>query len=106
MKVRVDILTDGSGDYTVNTPLINGVFSGYSYEKSDTAQMSADWDLTVVGYSSGVEYVNDTAMSNADHQHMAAEGSDRIVAREMLVVTVANGGSAKEGVLHLYFEED
>lgn len=119
--VTVNILTNGSGAYVATTPRVSGRFLQWRYVNHTTV-MDNNWDIDVVGADTGVVLVNQDniaggtafakAVRQATHDELGAASlyaatgepvEDYIWVNESLTVTIAQGGSAKQGTLYFWF---
>jgi hypothetical protein len=118
-RVRVDIVTDASGDFTVDTPEVSGRVLWYRYVPAASNDLDANWDLDIVGKNTGVvvaDHSNLTAAAATFAPRQATHGidgsaslyaatgepvEDYIWVKEALTVTVAQGGNVQSGTLWL-----
>ena len=116
--IKIDIAVDGSGDFTTDTPHVEGRFLQYFLDYGDTATGA---DLDIVGKVSGQIIVNHDSLGTADIQRAPRQPThdkagaasnysstnsepveDYYYVNEELIVTIANGGDTKVGVLYLW----
>ena len=119
--ITVDVLTDGSGDFSTSVSSPVGRLLQYRYVPDGTAPLATGADLDVVGAGTGFVYVNQDNIGTSAFQKLprlavsdetgtaslyAVAGEPvedcAFVGGEQLTVTVAQGGAAKEGKLYLW----
>lgn len=111
----VSVTTDGSGDATAYTPVVNGLLKQIIYAKTDfadgvdftiTTETTAQnlWVDTNVNASEKVAPREPTADAVGDASLYAAGGlavEDSIpIADERIKIVVSSGGAAKTGTFH------
>jgi hypothetical protein len=116
LLTEVPILTNGSGAFTVDTAVIQGVILHYAIVNVD---LSAAPELDIVGKRTGIVVSNhdNIVLGTVYSPRMATHGVDGVAAvyiaagqavldkihvNEQLTVTLANGGSAKTGSLFIW----
>lgn len=118
---RVDIATDGSGNFTGYLPESFGRLLQYRYVPDGTSPLATGADLDIVGASSGFVYVNQDDIGTSAFQRLprhathdetgaaslyAAAGEPvedaMAIGGEALKVTIAQGGASKLGVLYVW----
>ena len=116
--VTIAIETDGSGNFSVDTPELNGKLVQVQY---DFGGLAATLDLTVTGKKTGMTMLGVTNLAAADarfaprqpvHDNalaaMTYDGTrpieDFIYLAEAFSVVVAQGGTSVSGELHLFIE--
>ena len=119
--ITVPVITDAGGDFTQQTPHVQGDFLQMRYVPDGGSPLDTDTDLDVVGTTTGVVLVNhdsigvtafDRRYRGATHgvngaaSLYAAGGKpieDYINVSEELTVTIANGGNALLGTFYFWF---
>jgi hypothetical protein len=118
--IKVDVLTDGSGNFSYTTMPVTGVIEHVRYTPDASAPLDTGADLDIVGGRSGIVVANHddigtSAFTRAYRQAThgvtgaaalyAAGGTavnDKIaIAGEVLTLTIAQGGAAKAGVFEI-----
>lgn len=121
---RIDIATDSSGDFTVNTPVTSGKVVQVRYVVDGTSPLVTGADLTITAETSGVQIaahsnIGTTSFTRVYKQAThGVDGSASLyaapgepvedyvyVAQESLTVTIAEGGDTKVGTLYIYVAE-
>lgn len=121
---RIDITTDSSGDFTINTVDIFGAVLQYRYVPDGTSPLATGADLTIAGGTTGIVVASQTnigtsAFTKAPRQAThATDGTASLyaaagepvedciwVAGEHLTVTIAQGGDTKSGTLWIWTGE-
>lgn len=121
-RLSIAVTTDASGDFTkTTTEKVSGRFVQWVFEPASADSLDVNWDLDVTS-SNGAVLVNEdnivaTAVTRAIAQiaydntgtAVTYDGTNEIyyhgvvVSDETLTVTVADGGNAQSGTIHLYF---
>jgi len=120
--MKVGITTDASGDFTTTTAKITGRLVQWRYVPAASDALDANWDLDVVGNTTGLVLLDvDNLAATAVQKTVAQVAQDLtgadvtydgtneiyipgvVVVNEALDVTVAQGGNAQSGTLYLYF---
>jgi len=121
--LQIPITTNASGDFTFTTgEPVSGRFVQYRYVPADSDALDANWDLDVVGDTTGVVLIDEdnlaaTAVQKAIgqilHDNTGAavkyDGTNDIyapgiwVADEHVTVTVGEGGNVQSGTLYLWY---
>jgi hypothetical protein len=113
-KHKVTIACDSSGDFTVDTCHISGMFIGLFYKPDGTAPLPSTADLTITGKDTGFPYyaegdigtvnrVDIVETEVVDETGTAVTGvTDKMPVDEALTVTIASGGASDAGELWIY----
>jgi len=120
-RIIVPILTDAAGNFSEETPAVEGRILQYRYVPDGTVPLDTNADLDIALSDSGVVIadiaaIGTVAVTKAPRQ--ATHGVDGVAAvfaaagepvegviysaGESLTVTVANGGNAKRGTLYVW----
>jgi hypothetical protein len=121
-RMSIPILTDASGDFTKTTGCVTGKFVQIRYQPATSNSLDSGWDLDVVGATTGTVLLNiDDIGASAVQRSIGQilydvtgdaetyDGTNEIyipgiwISNEALTITVADGGNAQSGTLHLIF---
>ena len=114
-KYTVDILTDASGDFTVDLRVEDGLFAQLRYVPDGSNPLDTGADLTITDSTTGFGYyshsnIGTSAFDRLPRQFIAdaADGSnsstiyDYAMTSGALTITVAQGGNALQGTLYIW----
>lgn len=120
--LTIPIVTDASGDFTLTTTAkFSGMFLGYRYVAPAADALDANWDLDVVGATTGIVLIDEDNLTAASVTKLVQDivydtagnavtydGTNEIYGQiplcgEALTITVAQGGVSQSGTLHLFF---
>lgn len=119
---QFNILTNSSGDWTETVLPRAGRFLQYRYVPDATSPLDTGGDLDIVGAQSGFVYVNQDNIGTSAFQKLpryatadetgtaslyAATGEPVegvMSVAEPIMAAIANGGSAKKGVLYIWID--
>jgi hypothetical protein len=120
-RIIVPILTDAAGNFSAETPPVDGRILQYRYVPDGAAPLDTAADLDITLSDSGVVVAAIAALGTAavtKAPRQATHGTDGAAALfaaagepvegaiysagEGLTVTVANGGNAKRGTLYVW----
>lgn len=122
--ITVPVTTDASGDFSQQTPVLNGRLVQYRYVPDGSSPLDTGADLDIVGTTTGIVVANQddigtSAFTKAPRQ--ATHGVDGsaslyastgepvedviLIVGETLTLTIANGGNAKAGTFYLWVED-
>lgn len=113
------IVTDGSGDFTVDTTKLQGRFLQYRYVPDPSTPLSNMTDITVVGKKTGFTMlalvnIGTNAFQDAPRQDVSDDAGDlylfatskevpdHIYLDEQLTVTIAEGGDTLSGTFYMW----
>jgi hypothetical protein len=120
-KVTVPITTDAAGAFTTKVVVPRGHLDAYRYVPHASTPLDTGADLDIVGSNTGIVYANQDNIGTsaftkaprmATHDEtgaasLYAAGGEPVEAKipvgdEPLTVTIANGGNALSGTLHMW----
>lgn len=116
-KFTATVLTDGSGDATARLGPIMGFVAQVRYVPDGSAPLDTNADLDIVSADSGVVVANHdnigTSAFTKAYAPVPVENADgtaldspqvqyALLSGEDLIITIANGGSAKAGTFHVW----
>ena len=123
-KIKIDILTIADGTFSQDITPHSGAVLQYRYVPHATNNLDGTADLTITGKDSGLVVVNQlnfgtSAFTRSPRQpthamdgtaSLFAVGGEPVegfvyIAGESLTISIAHGGDAKQGTLHLWIGE-
>jgi len=117
-RVTVDVLTNATGDFSVNTPNIGGIITQIMYEPDDSAgnRLASAADIDIVGSVTGIVLLNADNFTDAANNVQWVPVQDSVLVdgaagdnqylftiNEPLTITIAAGGNTKSGKIHLWY---
>ena len=116
--LQANVLTDGSGDFTITLPSGGGLLRQVRYVVDGSSPLATGADLTLVETVTGVNLLTMTNIGVSSFtrlpRELEANPTDGVVGtanigliavHKSLTITIAQGGAAKVGTFYVYIEE-
>jgi len=116
--LQADVLTDGSGDFTITLPAGGGEVMQVRYIVDGSNPLATGADLTITETTTGVNILTMTnigvsSFTRLPRKFVADPSSgvesttniDRLAVHKSLTFTIAQGGAATVGTFYVYIQE-
>jgi hypothetical protein len=116
--LQANVLTDGSGDFTITLPCGGGEVMQVRYVVDGSSPLATGADLTITETTTGVNVltmanIGVSSFTRSPREFVAnpADGVvsstnvDRIAVHRSLTFTIAQGGAAAVGTFYVYIQE-
>lgn len=116
--LQANVLTDGSGDFTITMPCGGGEVMEVRYVVDGTSPLATGADLTLTETTTGLNVLTMANIGTSSFTRLprkfvanpatgveSTTNIDRLAVHRSLTCTIAQGGAAKVGTFYVYIQE-